>query len=184
MSTAVADALRADQEREIPKCARVLGLTPTVPYFVETKCFVHFWLIIYVVTVTSLNSQRLGAGEILGLRRCRPVGPLRDLCLYSFPSLNSIQIRALHFLVVCRPSFHHLLFGSKLWLHTVVHCCYTLPFAFCCMFCINILSFSLYDSSQILKTVFFQSSIVLCILFRGITSSFRRSTSKMEGWSF
>ena len=45
------------------------------------------------------------------------------------------------------------------------------------------LSFSLYDGSQILKTVFFQSSIVLCILFRGITSSFRRSTSKMEGWS-
>jgi len=124
-----------------------------------------------VPTPFCRSGRQMGSAHIL------------DLCLYSFPSLSSIQIRRIAPFVVCRYSFHHLLFESKLWLHTVVHCCYTLPFAFCCMFCIIILSFSLYDSSQSLKTVLFQSSIVSCILIRGITSSFRRSTSKMEGWS-
>ena len=75
------------------------------------------------------SGRRMGSAHIL------------DLC--SFPSLSSIQIHRIE-LSCCLPFFQHLLFESKLWVHTVVHC-YTLSFTFCCMFCINLLS--LYDSS-------------------------------------
>ena len=138
----------------VHRVARVLDLTPVCTYFEETKHASSYNLKTFVdsFVVTSLNMQRLlSAGEVSGLRRCRPhvaavAGKwgrphILDLC--SFPSLSSIQIHRIE-LSCCLPFFQHLLFESKLWVHTVVHC-YTLSFTFCCMFCINLLS--LYDSS-------------------------------------
>jgi hypothetical protein len=55
------------------RVARVLDLTPVCTYFEETKhdsynqkTFVDSFV------VTSLNRQRLSAGEVSGLRRYRP----------------------------------------------------------------------------------------------------------------
>ena len=104
------------------------------------------------------SGRRMGSAHIL------------DLC--SFPSLGSIQIHRIE-LSCCLPFFQHLLFESKLWVHTVVHG-YTLSFTFCCMFCINLLS--LYDSSlsPTNQHVFVQSYIFSCVLFQDHTQSFRR----------
>jgi hypothetical protein len=109
------------------------------------------------------SGKRMGSAHIL------------DLC--SFPSLGSIQIHRIE-LSCCLPFFQHLLFESKLWVHTVVHC-YTLSFTICCMFCINLLS--LYDSSLSDNMCSF-SLTSFHVFYFGITSSFRHSTSNMEGW--
>ena len=93
------------------------------------------------------SGRRMGSAHIL------------DLC--SFPSLSSIQIHRIE-LSCCLPFFQHLLFESKLWVHTVVHC-YTLSFTFCCMFCINLLSS--YDSSLSPTTCVLLVSHLLFVCF-------------------
>ncbi len=112
------------------------------------------------------SSRQMGSAHIL------------DLCLYSFPSLSSIQIRRTFLLSAVLPSIicsSNQSVGS-IPLDIVVSIKgITLPFASCCMFCSNILSFSSYDSSLWRQHVFFQSYIFSCVLFRGTTSSFRRS---------
>jgi hypothetical protein len=53
--------------------ARVLDLTPVCTYFEETKhALYNLKTSVDSFVVTSLNSQRLSAGEVSGLRRCRP----------------------------------------------------------------------------------------------------------------
>jgi hypothetical protein len=54
--------------------ARVLDLTPVCTYSEETKhaSYNEKTFVVESFVVTSLNSQRLSAGEVSGLRRCRP----------------------------------------------------------------------------------------------------------------
>jgi hypothetical protein len=52
--------------------ARVLDLTPVCTYFEETKhASYNQKTFVDSFVVTSLNRQRLSAGEVLGLRKCR-----------------------------------------------------------------------------------------------------------------
>ena len=110
------------------------------------------------------SGKRMGSAHIL------------DLC--SFPSLSSIQIHRIE-RSCCLLFFQHLLFESRLWVHTVVHC-YTLSFTFCCMFCINLLS--LYDSSLSLSPTTCVLFLVLDLFVCFISGSHQASVTVLQIW--